>query len=149
MLPTFIDSRLAEAWEEKDEDGLAERPGTGRSPLAGGAPAIIHEGVARTAPGGAHAHGAERGKPQKPEEQFFKELKSRVVDAYYTSEIGIKQEMEYKGNTYQTEFAGYDVTKEQWFYLPTRFATTDLARSRRGRGVVPSTSSPPRTTARR
>jgi hypothetical protein len=48
--------------------------------------------------------------PKTAEEKFFKELKSRVVFAYYTSEIGIKQDMEYKGNTYQNEFAGYDVT---------------------------------------
>ena len=40
---------------------------------------------------------ANEGKPEKPEEHFFKELKSRVVDAYYTSEIGIKQELEYRG----------------------------------------------------
>ena len=50
-------------------------------------------------------------KPEKPEEQFFVELKSRVVQAYYTSEIGIKQELEYKGNTYQAEFAGVDVSE--------------------------------------
>ena len=55
---------------------------------------------------------ANEGKPEKPEEQFFKELKSRVVDAYYTSEIGIKQELEYRGNTYQAEFSGVDVSKE-------------------------------------
>ena len=55
---------------------------------------------------------ANEGKPEKPEEHFFKELKSRVVDAYYTSEIGIKQELEYRGNTYQAEFAGVDVSKE-------------------------------------
>ena len=45
------------------------------------------------------------GDREEPEELFFNELKSRVVYAYYTSEIGIKQEMEYKGNTYLTEFA--------------------------------------------
>ena len=33
-----------------------------------------------------------------------------MVQAYYTSEIGIKQELEYKGNTYQAEFAGVDVS---------------------------------------
>ena len=55
---------------------------------------------------------ANEGKPEKPEEHFFKELKSRVVDAYYTSEIGIKQELEYRGNTYQAEFSGVDVSKE-------------------------------------
>ena len=47
-------------------------------------------------------------KPVKPEEEFFVELKSRVAWAYYTTEIGIKQELEYKGNTFQADFAGYD-----------------------------------------
>ena len=47
-------------------------------------------------------------KPEKLEEEFFVELKSRVAWAYYTSEIGIKQELEYKGNTFQATFAGYD-----------------------------------------
>ncbi len=47
-------------------------------------------------------------KPEKHEEQFFVELKSRVAWAYYTSEIGIRQELEYKGNTFQADFAGYE-----------------------------------------
>lgn len=47
-------------------------------------------------------------KPQKPEEHFFNELKSRTVRAYYTSKIGIHDEMEYKGNAYLEEFIGYD-----------------------------------------
>jgi hypothetical protein len=49
--------------------------------------------------------------PQKPEEKFFVELKSRVAHAYYTSKIGLRQELEYKGNTYLREFAGVDVSK--------------------------------------
>ena len=49
-------------------------------------------------------------KPETREELFFLELKGRVAYAYYTSEIGIKQEMEYKGNTYLAEFVGFDVT---------------------------------------
>lgn len=49
-------------------------------------------------------------KPVKPEELFFKELKSRTARAYYTTRIGIHTEMEYKGNTYLKEFAGYDPT---------------------------------------
>ena len=47
-------------------------------------------------------------KPQKPEEKFFGELKGSVAFAYYTSSVGIHQEMEYKGNTVQTEFSGFD-----------------------------------------
>ena len=49
-------------------------------------------------------------RPVKPEELFFKELKSRTAHAYYTSKIGIHTEMEYKGNTYLKEFVGYDAT---------------------------------------
>ena len=45
--------------------------------------------------------------PKLLEEVFFRELKTRTVQAYYTSNIGIHQEMEYKGNTYQDEFAGF------------------------------------------
>jgi hypothetical protein len=40
--------------------------------------------------------------------RFFQELKKRTVEAYYTSDVGIHQEMEYKGNTYLDEFVGYD-----------------------------------------
>jgi hypothetical protein len=50
--------------------------------------------------------------PEKPEEKFFVELKSRVANAYYTSKIGIHDELEYKGNTYLKEFVGIDVSKE-------------------------------------
>jgi len=50
--------------------------------------------------------------PQKPEEKFFALLKSRVAYAYYTSKIGIHDELEYKGNTYLKEFAGEDVSKK-------------------------------------
>jgi len=49
--------------------------------------------------------------PERPEEKFFVELKSRVARAYYTSKIGIHDELEYKGNTYLREFAGVDVSK--------------------------------------
>jgi hypothetical protein len=49
--------------------------------------------------------------PVKPEEKFFAELKSSVARVYYTSKIGIHDELEYKGNTYLKEFVGVDVSK--------------------------------------
>jgi hypothetical protein len=49
-------------------------------------------------------------KPEKPEDFFFKELKSSAAHAYYSSKVGIHDEMEYKGNTYLKEFVGYDAT---------------------------------------
>ncbi len=45
-------------------------------------------------------------KPQTLEERFFKTLKSLTIDGYYTSKIGIHQELKYKGNTYLKEFKG-------------------------------------------
>jgi len=37
---------------------------------------------------------------------FFKNVKARTVFAFYTSEIGIHQELQYKGLDYLTEFPG-------------------------------------------
>ena len=37
------------------------------------------------------------------------ELKFSTADAYYSSKIGIHQEMEYKGNVLLPEFVGYEV----------------------------------------
>ena len=48
--------------------------------------------------------------PQTAEEKFFRELKATTILGYYTSEIGIHQEMEYKGNSYLNEFVGFDVS---------------------------------------
>jgi hypothetical protein len=48
--------------------------------------------------------------PQTPAEQFFVELKREVARAYYTSQIGIQQELEYKGNTHLDEYVGHDAS---------------------------------------
>lgn len=106
----YIDARLAEAWEEKDKanwrNGLKlveqlSRATHGKSFLQS-SPEERLAILTRMA--------QNEGKPQTPEEEFFAELKARVVHAYYTSEIGIKQEMEYKGNSYLAEFVGFDVS---------------------------------------
>ena len=39
-------------------------------------------------------------------EKFFAILKSRTIDGYYTSAIGIHQELQYKGHRPQAEFVG-------------------------------------------
>ena len=106
----FINARLAEAWDPKDRtewrNGLALVDHVSQEmhklPFMKASPEQRLGVLTRMA--------QNESDPKKPEEKFFKELKSRVVFAYYTSEIGIKQDMEYKGNTYQNEFAGYDVT---------------------------------------
>ncbi len=44
--------------------------------------------------------------PQAVAEKFFRTIKNATIDGYYTSEIGIKQELKYKGNSYLKEFVG-------------------------------------------
>jgi hypothetical protein len=45
-----------------------------------------------------------------PEQKFWGQLKQTTAFAYYSSEIGIKQDMNYKGNVMLKEFVGYDAT---------------------------------------
>ena len=45
-------------------------------------------------------------RPRTIEERFFVAIKSMTVDGYYTSPIGIHQELRYKGNAYLKEFVG-------------------------------------------
>jgi hypothetical protein len=48
--------------------------------------------------------------PKTPLEEFFREAKTRTIQGYYTSKIGIHDELHYKGNQFLQEFVGY---KEQ------------------------------------
>jgi gluconate 2-dehydrogenase gamma chain len=41
-----------------------------------------------------------------PEVRFFNQLKRLTIDGYYTSKIGILEELEYKGNRILDEFVG-------------------------------------------
>jgi hypothetical protein len=106
----YIDARLAEAFEEKDRttwrDGLKlvdqlSRDSAGKSFLQSSPDERVAV-LTRMA--------QNEREPKAPEEVFFVELKSRVAYAYYTSEIGIHKDMEYKGNTYLAEFVGFDVS---------------------------------------
>lgn len=44
--------------------------------------------------------------PTTLEERFFRTAKYATVDGYYTSRIGIHDELKYKGNSYLKEFTG-------------------------------------------
>jgi hypothetical protein len=55
--------------------------------------------------------------PQTPLEHFFAATKSATIRGYYTSEIGIQQELEYKGNKFLQEFVG--CTHPEHGYKPT------------------------------
>ena len=47
--------------------------------------------------------------PESEQEKFFTQLKETTAFAYYSSSIGIHQDMEYKGNVILEQFVGYDV----------------------------------------
>ena len=56
---------------------------------------------------------ANEDKPVSVEDRFFAELKRRTVHAYYTSRVGIHDELEYKGNVMLDEFVGTDVSRDR------------------------------------
>jgi hypothetical protein len=105
----FIDSQLAEAWDPKSKDQWREGLGLVNqiSQEMNTKPFMLASTDERIA---VLTRIARIEKPEKPEQRFFRELKSRTAHAYYTSKIGIHQELEYKGNTYQKEFSGFDAT---------------------------------------
>jgi hypothetical protein len=107
----YIDARLAEAFDEEPRtlwrDGLKAIDTMSQS--VNGHRFLESSEAERTAVLTKIA-AAER-EPKTPEEKFFGELKSRTVHAYYTSDIGIHKEMEYKGNTLLQEYVGTDVSK--------------------------------------
>ncbi len=50
--------------------------------------------------------------PKASEERFFGELKKATAGIYYTSKVGIHDDIQYKGNTLLTEFVGEDVSSK-------------------------------------
>lgn len=55
------------------------------------------------------AKAIETNPSRKSEGEFFAFLKAQTARAYYTSQIGLRKELEYKGNQYLKEFVGYDL----------------------------------------
>jgi len=109
QVAAYIDGRLAESFE--DEPKRRWREGLARiNSLSGemhGRPFMEATPEQRVALLTRIAKNEE--KPETPEEHFFQELKGRTARAYYTSKIGIHQDMEYKGNVLLPEFVGYEV----------------------------------------
>jgi gluconate 2-dehydrogenase gamma chain len=108
----YIDNRLAEAVDPEPKQrflaGLARVDEIARTtkggPFLSLSPAdreAIVTGIA-----------AEEEAPKSPEGKFFVQLKRQTIRGYYTSKIGIHDEMEYKGNVMQEEYSGTDVSKE-------------------------------------
>jgi gluconate 2-dehydrogenase gamma chain len=57
------------------------------------------------------AMAAEEKNPTTMHGKFFLELKEQTSDAYYSSKIGLHDDLEYKGNVLQEEYSGTDVSK--------------------------------------
>jgi len=57
--------------------------------------------------------------PQTPAEEFFVVVKSATIRGYYSSEIGIHKELDYKGNQILTEFVGC-THPEHGYVLPVK-----------------------------
>jgi hypothetical protein len=55
--------------------------------------------------------------PKTPLDKFFKATKDATVRGYYTSEIGIHKELQYKGNQFLPEFVG--CTHPEHGYVPS------------------------------
>lgn len=106
----YIDARLAEAWtdEPKTEWRAGLKSIDAIAQEMHGKPFMQATSEQRNAVLTRIAQN-ERN-PQKPEERFFREIKRRTAHAYYSSKIGIHQEMQYKGNVPIKEFVGFDVS---------------------------------------
>ena len=104
----YVDRRLAESFEKEPQqlwrDGLRRIEETCQAQH--GARFLNATPAQRVAL--LTAMVSDDDEPKTLEGRFFQELKKRSVQAYYTSDIGIHQEMEYKGNTYLDEFVGYE-----------------------------------------
>jgi len=62
--------------------------------------------VASDVPEALAAAGQGELHPTLPLHHFFVRLKHMAVEGYYTSEIGLLQELQYQGNTYVADFEG-------------------------------------------
>jgi gluconate 2-dehydrogenase subunit 3-like protein len=109
QVAAYIDARLAEAFEEgprqRWREGLKRIDAVAQE--MHGRPFLQASNVQRVTL--LERISRNEKTPKTPEEHFFNELKGRTVHAYYTSKIGIHQEMEYKGNVYLEQFVGYEV----------------------------------------
>lgn len=106
----YIDYRLAESFDDEPRtrwtEGLARIDAISQEQK--GAPFMKLSPDDRVAIVTAMA--AEEQNPTTVEGKFFRELKGRTSDAYYSSKIGLHDDLEYKGNVMQAEYSGTDVS---------------------------------------
>jgi hypothetical protein len=106
----YIDRRVAEAFLAKDKDswrkGLAAIDDVSESTCqCSFLKATKQQQIDMLTKLAAKEH-----RPETEPEKFFTQLKQTTAFAYYSSSIGIHQEIEYKGNVLLEQFVGYDAT---------------------------------------
>ena len=107
LVNRFIDLLLGDEDAEKQKkfyEGLAWLDG--RSRKLHGAPFVKLAPDEQTALLEPLADPENRNPEDKPGVEFFQELKDLTIFGYYTSKIGMEQELEYGGDDYHTEFPG-------------------------------------------
>ena len=96
----FIDATLAEAFEQQQRDGW--RRGL---KLVNSIAAEMHSAPFLKCTAAERTAVLTRMERKEP---FFKDLKTLTIKGYYTSKIGIHDDLGYRGNTWQREeYAGY------------------------------------------
>lgn len=103
----FIDKMVAEAFLAKDKDswrnGLAAVNDLSQS--THGVPFLKASTEQRTAM--LRKMAENENNPKTETEKFFTQLKQTTAFAYYSSSIGIHQDINYKGNIILQEYVGY------------------------------------------
>jgi hypothetical protein len=104
-VPAFIDLMVSESSQETKtlwRDGLAAVERMSREKSSAGFNAATEEQRTKL----LIDISKDERKPNTVEERFWVAIKNLTIDGYYTSEIGIHQDLQYKGNSFVKEFKG-------------------------------------------
>ena len=104
-VPAFIDLMVSESSQETKtlwRDGLAAVERMSREKFNAGFDAATEEQRTKL----LTDISKDERKPNTVEERFWVAIKNLTIDGYYTSEIGIHQDLQYKGNSFVKEFKG-------------------------------------------
>jgi hypothetical protein len=95
----YIDRMVAEAYVPDEKTSWRKGLAAVHQLLkeSGGTPAVVLTKLA-----------ANEKDPRTEPEKFFTQLKQTTAFAYYSSSVGIHQDMQYLGNVILPEFKGYD-----------------------------------------
>src|SRR5882672_9331413 len=102
---SFIDQLIGESPDETKalwRAGLAALDRMSEAQFSGGFISVGHEQQLKL----LTSISRNERRPKTVEENFFVAIKSLTVDGYYTSAIGIHQELRYQGNAVLKEFVG-------------------------------------------